>query len=227
MNSSRHLLIVIVGVLALLVLWLLTPWIVDAACDGYTVQRDDTLTRIAAHENGSVTDWASVNGLKNPNLIFVGQCLRRPEAKTPVSSPIPITAVNGGQDVARCANVFAGIDAVGWGGFVRRYVTAIVIDPVFSPDPTIAAHVDVGIGVVTMRYCTETYFSQYALVHEAAHVWLYRTGQVYSNGSGEYNAGLVAYRFSMDWEVAKSNRLVFKNCNPAVSCYMASLSGEH
>jgi hypothetical protein len=62
----------------------------------YTVQRGDTLGRIAERRLGDVGRWPEIAGLNhvsNPNLIFVGQRLRLPDAPSAVSgqvrSPVP------------------------------------------------------------------------------------------------------------------------------------------
>jgi LysM repeat protein len=44
----------------------------------YTVQRGDTLSRIAIRFNTSVSQLVALNGLSNPNLIFAGQVLKVP-----------------------------------------------------------------------------------------------------------------------------------------------------
>lgn len=45
----------------------------------YTVQRGDTLSRIARRYGISMTVLAQVNNISNPNQIYVGQVLRIPE----------------------------------------------------------------------------------------------------------------------------------------------------
>lgn len=42
----------------------------------YTVQPGDTLSAIAARHGSSVSELASINGLSNPNYLYVGQVLR-------------------------------------------------------------------------------------------------------------------------------------------------------
>ena len=50
----------------------------------YTVKRGDTLTKIAQITNTTVRELASLNGIKNPNIIRVGQVLQIPtKAPTP------------------------------------------------------------------------------------------------------------------------------------------------
>lgn len=69
----------------------------------YTVVPGDTLARIAARFNTTVTAIAQLNGITNPNLIFVGQQLRIPgpgQVIPPTTVPgqptaVPPTAVPG------------------------------------------------------------------------------------------------------------------------------------
>ena len=49
----------------------------------YTVKRGDTLAKIAAKYKLTVKELAAYNGIKNPNLIRVGQAIRIPEAWEP------------------------------------------------------------------------------------------------------------------------------------------------
>lgn len=48
----------------------------------YTVKKGDTLSGIALKHNTTVEALASTNGIKNPNVIFVGQVLRIPTKET-------------------------------------------------------------------------------------------------------------------------------------------------
>lgn len=47
----------------------------------YTVKAKDTLSKIAAEHNTTVAELVSANGIKNPNLIRVGQELVIPDIK--------------------------------------------------------------------------------------------------------------------------------------------------
>jgi LysM repeat protein len=47
----------------------------DGACIWHTVQRGDTLFKLAVKYNTTVAAIAERNKIKNPNLIFVGQQL--------------------------------------------------------------------------------------------------------------------------------------------------------
>lgn len=52
----------------------------------YVVKRGDTLYAIARHFGTTVTAIARLNGLVNPNRIYVGQCLQIPGVKQPPPS---------------------------------------------------------------------------------------------------------------------------------------------
>ncbi len=76
----------------------------------YTVQRGDTLSRIAARYNATVATLTQINGIVNPNLIRVGQVLQVPAVAlpaTPQPSPPPATprthVVQRGQNLFRIA----------------------------------------------------------------------------------------------------------------------------
>lgn len=58
----------------------------------YTVKKGDTLTKIAQITNTTVRELVSLNGIKNPNIIRVGQVLKLPETKGP--SPDAIQIIN-------------------------------------------------------------------------------------------------------------------------------------
>lgn len=45
----------------------------------YTVKKGDTLSGIAVFTGTTVADLVSANGIKNPNLIRVGQVLKIPD----------------------------------------------------------------------------------------------------------------------------------------------------
>ena len=68
----------------------------------YTVQRGDTLSKIAARLGVSAADLVKANGIGNANLVYVGQRLTIPRAGAPVTSVAPAasstasaTAANG------------------------------------------------------------------------------------------------------------------------------------
>ena len=69
----------------------------------YTVQPGDTLSAIAARFNTTVSTLVSLNGLTNPNLLFVGQVLvlpgGQPTPQPPVTSQPPATTQPPPQDV--------------------------------------------------------------------------------------------------------------------------------
>jgi polysaccharide biosynthesis protein PslG len=56
----------------------------------YTVARGDTLARIALRFNSTVTQLVTLNNLRNPNLIYIGQVLNIPAGAT----ILPVTPTN-------------------------------------------------------------------------------------------------------------------------------------
>jgi LysM repeat protein len=59
----------------------------------YVVSRGDTLRTIAARYGTTVSYLASLNGLRNPNFIWVGQRLSVPGAATPTTTPSQASSV--------------------------------------------------------------------------------------------------------------------------------------
>jgi len=70
-----------------------------AGSSTYSVRPGDTLSGIASRFNTTISTLASLNGISNPNLIYVGQSLRLPggSGSAPVSptQPIPGSATGG------------------------------------------------------------------------------------------------------------------------------------
>jgi LysM repeat protein len=66
----------------------------------YTVKRGDTLTRIAAENDISLSDLISANGISNPNLIYPGQVLVIPGEE---GEPAVVHVVSRGDTLARIA----------------------------------------------------------------------------------------------------------------------------
>ena len=70
----------------------------------YTVQRGDTLTRIALDHGQTWRDLVSWNSLANANLIEVGQVLRvAPPGATVEASGVVVQPMGGGAEVATAA----------------------------------------------------------------------------------------------------------------------------
>jgi LysM repeat protein len=73
----------------------------------YVVQRGDTLRTIASRYGTTVSYLASLNGLGNPNFIWVGQRLKVPSAGAPTSAPTQgstaVHIVQRGEFLARIA----------------------------------------------------------------------------------------------------------------------------
>jgi LysM repeat protein len=66
----------------------------------YTVQPGDTLGRIAQRYNTTVTTLAQINGIVNPDRIFVGQQLTIPGAGTVQPTPPPLPTSTPGSSAA-------------------------------------------------------------------------------------------------------------------------------
>lgn len=65
-----------------------------AGAASYTVQKCDSLWKIAQEQLGSGTQWGQIyeankSAIRNPNLIYVGQQLTIPETEQTRSNPIP------------------------------------------------------------------------------------------------------------------------------------------
>jgi LysM repeat protein len=58
----------------------------------YVVQYGDTLSTIAVRFNVSLRELSRLNGIVNPNLVYIGQVLRIPESGSPTLTPRPPTA---------------------------------------------------------------------------------------------------------------------------------------
>ena len=56
----------------------------------HTVKKGETLSKIAVFYGTTVAELVSANGIKNPNLIRVGQVLNIPENKAPAPDAIKI-----------------------------------------------------------------------------------------------------------------------------------------
>ncbi len=73
----------------------------------YVVQRGDTLRAIAARHGTTVAYLASLNGLRDPNFIWVGQRLKVPSSGSPASTPTQgstvVHIVQRGEFLARIA----------------------------------------------------------------------------------------------------------------------------
>ena len=68
-----------------------TPPPAPSSGGSYTVKSGDTLSGIASRYGTTVSALAQLNGISNPNLIYVGQVLRLPNG---VSGPGPVTPTN-------------------------------------------------------------------------------------------------------------------------------------
>jgi LysM repeat protein len=97
----------------------------------HIVQRGETLSSIAWHYGVSYWDIASLNGLSNPNLIYVGQRLLIPTGGGPVPSPtVPPPAVQEAiiiNSPAPDATISSPVTVTGWGsGFENTLAVRIL-----------------------------------------------------------------------------------------------------
>ncbi|MFW5692237.1 MAG: LysM peptidoglycan-binding domain-containing protein, partial [Chloroflexota bacterium] len=75
-----------------------TPPPPPVAPDVYVVQPGDTLNRIAARFNTTVSAILAVNNIPNPNIIFVGQRINLPGTTAPAETSTPEPPVTGTQE---------------------------------------------------------------------------------------------------------------------------------
>ena len=71
----------------------------SASSDTYTVKKGDTLSEIAAMWNISASDLAAYNGIKNPDVINVGQVIKKPSGTSAETWKAIGTATCTGQGV--------------------------------------------------------------------------------------------------------------------------------
>ncbi len=70
----------------------------------YIVKKGDTLSAIARKYNTTVWEIAALNGIKNPNKIYVGQVLNLPEVKNTTDEDI-------GRAFRECLDALDGLPA--------------------------------------------------------------------------------------------------------------------
>jgi lysozyme family protein/peptidoglycan hydrolase-like protein with peptidoglycan-binding domain len=70
------------------------PTPAPAAPATYTVRSGDSLSAIADRLHTTVAALTSLNGIRNPNLIYPGQVLRVPGSGAPTQAPAPVQAPN-------------------------------------------------------------------------------------------------------------------------------------
>ena len=78
----------------------------------YTVKSGDTLSGIASRYGTTVSALASLNGISNPNLIYVGQQLKLPGGVTgpgPVTNPTPPGPTTGGISKAQLLQIMPNL----------------------------------------------------------------------------------------------------------------------
>lgn len=81
----RHLFIIL-AIVALAAVFVPGQTIQAATTTCHVVRAGETLTQIAQHYGVTVAALVKANGLSDPNLIYVGQCLRLPTTTPPPSS---------------------------------------------------------------------------------------------------------------------------------------------
>jgi len=79
------------------------PTAVPPATGTYTVQVGDTLYKIAVRFKTTTTKLISLNGLTNPNIVYVGQVLKIPADTTGAPAPTAVPTAQSGQPVAPTA----------------------------------------------------------------------------------------------------------------------------
>lgn len=121
-----------------------------ASARTYTVRAGDSLSRITERQLGSVSrmsELMALNGLSDPNRIFVGQELRLPSGSAPVvaastpsraaSQPAPASGASAGRGdgayVVRAGEVLGAI-AQRELGRASRYTEIVALNPGLDPD---------------------------------------------------------------------------------------------
>ena len=113
---------------------------VTVSGETYTVKSGDTLSEIAAAMNVSVSELASYNGISNPNVINVGQVIKKPQ-KTQNNTSSVNTIVRDGQIHA---NNFtgAGIETDGIRGTATKKAGIMVLQVALNHDYNAGLAVD-------------------------------------------------------------------------------------
>ena len=114
-----------------------TPTAAPAAGSGtYSVRSGDTLSGIASRYNTTVSTLASLNGISNPNLIYVGQTLRLPGGSGPApvtpTGPIP-GPTTGGISAAQLLAVMPNLSAADANGYLPYLNAAMAEGNINTP----------------------------------------------------------------------------------------------
>jgi LysM repeat protein len=96
----------------------------------YTVRAGDTLASIAARFGTSYQTLASINGISNPNLIYVGQVLRLSGSAAPDPAPAPAHPSSGDTYTVEAGDTLASIAA----RFATTYQTLASINGISNPN---------------------------------------------------------------------------------------------
>lgn len=164
--------------------------------DTYTVRSGDTLSEIAAAWGVSVSDLAAYNGISNPNVINVGQVIKKPAAGT--STPPASTGNTIVRDGQIHANNFsgAGIETDGIRGANTKKAGIKVLQVALNHDYNAGLAVD-GIWGTKSKAALADHFVKYGETQymvTACEILLMLKG-VNPNGvecPGEFGSGLKA-----------------------------------
>lgn len=126
-----------------------TPTTNPSTPSTYVVQPGDSLLRLAARFNTTITELIQVNNIPNPNLIFIGQTLAIPGGTdTPTDSDDPIlddvdmgtgiTVFTDGQDAAALSSQAAQL-GVGWVKIIVNWADAEPTEGILALDEIDAA----------------------------------------------------------------------------------------
>ena len=114
----------------------------SGSSDTYTVKKGDTLSEIAAMWNISASDLAAYNGIKDPDVINVGQVIKKPAAST--STPSEFSGNTIVRDGQIHANNFsgAGIATDGIRGSATKKAGIMVLQVALNHDYNAGLTVD-------------------------------------------------------------------------------------
>lgn len=177
---------------------LIPPATVVAACNGYTVKPGDTLYRIALAHGTTYKALARLNGIVNPDRIYVGQCLKittRPESPVPTQASPTLVPTDESTTYTRpSATVASGLE--GYSGLLNTIVdtafskcpdlvgelSEVRLDEANATRPSVVGWYQSG-GIAHLLYISADRVDYIAgvIAHEAAHARQERTGNYGEN----------------------------------------------